>query len=99
MHHGRKHKAEIVFAERERIAVLYRDELGQIARKIIFEHYRSLLIDDDLHVRIAAYDSFETCRMVWLHMVHHKIVKASSAQRAFDVFKELLRNRLIHANL
>ena len=58
---------------------------------ISFQHSESLIVSDNLYVRILLTQQTDTSRMIRLHMIYHEIIQRTSVQGIHYFFQENIR--------
>ena len=86
--HRGQHEVQRVTSQLDGIAVfhLYRTIDNSIEA---LHHLESLLVADDLDVRIILLDQGNGAAMVWLHVVNHQVVDRTFPDHLMDMFDEL----------
>ncbi len=98
MHHGRKNERKLMRAEGKTFAVgngnLVSFRYGNV--KKVRYHGEGLCVAHYLGVGIRGNEIDYVCRMVGLHMLHHKIVRLAPVQRFLNVGKPFFAEVRVH---
>ena len=88
VHHRSEHELQLVFSQRESVAVLYLQFIVADAVEPA-EHAEGLLVADDLDVGVVFADEGDGTAVVGLHVVDNEVVNLAVANDLLDMFDVL----------
>ena len=97
MHHGCKNECQFMFAEVKRLSVRNNYPFfAEIRAEKVLHHRKRFFIRNNGRVRIRFQEIDYICRVIGLHVLNNKIIRAAGTERGSHIVKPLVREVCIH---